>query len=416
MLVIALVRHLELPEGDIADCGIKKAVGKICILEALHCNAVFLIQLLRDSSGNAVQLHTVELRTIHAFGNKPHKIANAAGGLQHIAGLKAHVLQCAVHRLDYHGWRIEGRQRGFSCRRIFLIGKHILQLAIMGIFLLEEFREPAPAHIIGKHTLLCGCCQPVFRIQLVQELNGTDIVIEPFQRCAHADVVVLNSEVSSVLGVDLRVQHMRHDPGRLFHLRRRSERFFLVIQQGLRIGIGHNLAVFDCADGQSIQFLVGHGLRLLHILIRLRIVCDREFFHDLQQPVIQRIFFEPVIELFTSQLLVKQRELRIKEDDLLLVKRQQLVFLCADIDCIAEMIAVFLPGLRRRVQLIKGRLKGLCHIAVQRFQHGFAPCGQVGVVRNDRIHCFAHHGEDEVTLRSTGVHFLFAHAERTPAA
>ena len=142
---------------------------------------------------------------------------------------------------------------------------------------------------------------------------------------------------------------------------------------------------------------------------RLRIVCDREFFHDLQQPVIQRIFFEPVIELFTSQLLVKQRELRIKEDDLLLVKRQQLVFLCADIDCIAEMIAVFL-------QLIKGRLKRLCHIAVQRFQHGFAPCGQVGVVRNDRIHCFAHHGEDEVTLRSTGVHFLFAHAERTPAA
>ena len=136
----------------------------------------------------------------------------------------------------------------------------------------------------------------------------------------------------------------------------------------------------------------------------------------MQQPVIQRIFFEPVIELFTSQLLVKQRELRIKEDDLLLVKRQQLVFLCADIDRITEMIAVFLLGLRGRVQLIKGRLKGLRHIAVQRFQHGFAPCGQVGVVRNDRIHCFAHHGEDEVTLRSTGVHFLFAHAERTPAA
>ena len=80
------------------------------------------------------------------------------------------------------------------------------------------------------------------------------------------------------------------------------------------------------------------------------------------------------------------------------------------------MKAVFLPGLRGRVQLIKGRFKGLCHIAVQCFQHGFASCGQVGVVRNDRIHCFAHHGEDEVTLRSTGVHFLFAHAERTPAA
>ena len=149
---------------------------------------------------------------------------------------------------------------------------------------------------------------------------------------------------------------------------------------------------------------------------RLRIVCDRGFFHDLQQLVIQRIFFEPVIELLTRQLFVKQRELCIKEDNLLLVKRQQLVFLCADIDCIAEMIAVFLPGLRGRVQLIEGRLKRLCHIAVQRFQHGFASCGQVGVVRNDRIHCLAHHREDEVTLRSTGVHFLIAHAERTPAA
>ena len=81
-------------------------------------------------------------------------------------------------------------------------------------------------------------------------------MIEPFQRRAHADIIALDLEVGSVLGVDLRVQHMRHDPGRLFYLRRRSERFFLVIQQGLRIGVGHDLAVFDGADGQSIQFFV----------------------------------------------------------------------------------------------------------------------------------------------------------------
>ena len=149
---------------------------------------------------------------------------------------------------------------------------------------------------------------------------------------------------------------------------------------------------------------------------RLRIVCDKGFFHDLQQLVIQRIFFEPVIELLTRQLFVKQRELCIKENYLLFIKRQKLVFLRTDIDRVTEMIAVFLSGLRWRVQLIKGRFKGLCHIAVQRFQHGFASCGQVGVVRNDRIHCFAHHGEDKVARRNTGVHFLIAHAERTPAA
>ena len=164
MLVVALVRHLELPEGDIADCSIKEAVGKVCILKALHRDAVFLIELLGDSPGNTVQLHAVEFRTIHAFGNKPHEIADAAGGLQHIAGLKVHVLQGTVHRLDHHGRRIEGRQRGFSCRRIFLIGKHILQLGIMGIVLFEELRETAPAHIVGKHALLGGCRQPAFRI------------------------------------------------------------------------------------------------------------------------------------------------------------------------------------------------------------------------------------------------------------
>ena len=138
VLIIALVRYFELPEGDIADCSVKEAVGKVCILKALHRDAVFLIKLLRNSPGNTVKLHAVEFRVIHAFGNKPHKVADAAGGLQHITGLKVHVLQGTVHRLDHHGRRIEGRQRRFSCRHIFLIGKHILQLGIMGIVLLEE--------------------------------------------------------------------------------------------------------------------------------------------------------------------------------------------------------------------------------------------------------------------------------------
>ena len=126
----------------------------------------------------------------------------------------------------------------------------------MGIVLFEELREAAPTHIVGKHALLGGCRQPAFRIQLIQKLNGTDIVIEPFQRRAHADIIALDLEVGSVLGADFRMQHMRRNPGGSFHLRRRGERFFLVIQQGLRIGIGHNLAVFDCADGQSIQLLI----------------------------------------------------------------------------------------------------------------------------------------------------------------
>ena len=95
----------------------------------------------------------------------------------------------------------------------------------MGIVLFEELRETAPAHIIGKHALFCGGCQSVFIFQLFQKLDSSDIVIELFQRCVHADFIVLDSEVGSVLGVDLRVQHMRHDLGSPFHLWRRSKMF-----------------------------------------------------------------------------------------------------------------------------------------------------------------------------------------------
>ena len=43
MLIVALIRHFELTERHIADCGIKEAVGQIGVLKALHGNAVFLI-------------------------------------------------------------------------------------------------------------------------------------------------------------------------------------------------------------------------------------------------------------------------------------------------------------------------------------------------------------------------------------
>ena len=84
------------------------------------------------------------------------------------------------------------------------------------------------------------------------------IILERNWSCAagEADIIALDLKVGSVLGADFRMQHMRHDLGRPFHLRRRSERFFLVIQQGFRFGVGHDLAVFDGVDGQSIQFFV----------------------------------------------------------------------------------------------------------------------------------------------------------------
>ena len=50
MLVIPLVRHFELPERDVAHRRVKEAVRQLCILKALHGNAVFLIKLLCNST------------------------------------------------------------------------------------------------------------------------------------------------------------------------------------------------------------------------------------------------------------------------------------------------------------------------------------------------------------------------------
>ena len=50
MLVVAGIIDLDLPEGDVADGGVKEAVGNVGRLKALYGDAVLLIKLLSDSS------------------------------------------------------------------------------------------------------------------------------------------------------------------------------------------------------------------------------------------------------------------------------------------------------------------------------------------------------------------------------
>ena len=137
VLVIAFVRHLELTEGDIAYSRVEKAVRKVGVFKALHCNAGVLIKLLGDPAGNAVQLNSIELRACHRLRYKPHEIAYAAGRLQHIAGPEVHILKCAVDRLDNDRRRIKRRQRGLSGRSVFIFCQKLLQFLIMGIVLFE---------------------------------------------------------------------------------------------------------------------------------------------------------------------------------------------------------------------------------------------------------------------------------------
>ena len=76
--VIPLILHLELSERDISDCDIKKAVRVCGVFKSRDRNVLPLIQLLRDTTGNAVKLHTVKTGFTHALRHKSHKVSDAA--------------------------------------------------------------------------------------------------------------------------------------------------------------------------------------------------------------------------------------------------------------------------------------------------------------------------------------------------
>lgn len=112
--VITLILHLELSERDIADCDIKETVRVCGVFKSRDRDILFLIQLLRDTTGDTVKLHTVKTGFTHAIRHKSHKVSDAAGRFQNVAAGKAHIFKCFVNRLDDDGRRIKSRQSGFS--------------------------------------------------------------------------------------------------------------------------------------------------------------------------------------------------------------------------------------------------------------------------------------------------------------
>ena len=226
VLVIAFIRQLEIAEGDIADGHIKKAVRQLRSLEALDSNRGCLIELLCDAPGDSVQLHAEDTGVGHALRLHAHKVADAAGGLQQVPVLKAQILQRLIHGADHDRRSIEGGQRGLSCRGKLLVGQHRPQLRIMQVVLVEIVRQTAPAHVLRQYALLDAVGQPMLTLQLLQKLDGADVVIKAIQRRTHADIVLFNTEVEAALCGDLRVEHGRSQLGARLRRRRGKYGFF----------------------------------------------------------------------------------------------------------------------------------------------------------------------------------------------
>ena len=120
VLVERPVRHLVIAKRHIADGDIKK-IFAVRLFKARDLDSRIGIELPRHAAGDAVQFHAVESALAHAFRQHTEEIANAAGRLQYVAALKAHVAQGFIHCSDNHRAGIVGVQGRAARRRIFLI-------------------------------------------------------------------------------------------------------------------------------------------------------------------------------------------------------------------------------------------------------------------------------------------------------
>ena len=135
----------------------------------------------------------------------------------------------------------------------------------------------------------------------------------------------------------------------------------------------------------------------------------------MQISIIQRVLRKLLEELLSGHFLVDQWKRRVKETDFIFTQRQQLVLLHPDKHSETKLKTVFFLGRGRRIQFVVGRLQRLCNIAIERGQHYLTASSQTRVFCDDCLHCLAHHRQDEISLRSPGVHLFLADAKGLPA-
>ena len=151
-LVVSPVVDLILSKGHVAD-GKVEEIPPVGGFKACHGNVRLGIELLCDSAGDAVQLHTVQAASLHLLREKPEKIPDAHGRLQDVAGLEAHVANGFIDCLDNRGAGVVGVQGRCSGRGVFFGRKRRIKLRkfVFPVILafIKSVRKPAPAHIAG---------------------------------------------------------------------------------------------------------------------------------------------------------------------------------------------------------------------------------------------------------------------------
>ena len=201
--IIPLVRYFVIAERYVAHNTVKKAVWELHRFKALHCNLVFLVQLLCNAARNAIQLHAVHPNLFHAVRHQTHEIADTAGRFQYIAFGQSHIAQGFIHCLDDRRRSVKRIQSTGTGFLVLICREQGLQFGILfrpfRIVFIERLRNTAPANIPGKDFLFLRCGLPLLCIQRLQHPNGFHIGFILCFRPSCAEIIVRNTEVHRLL-------------------------------------------------------------------------------------------------------------------------------------------------------------------------------------------------------------------------
>ena len=178
-LIIPAVDDLILSKRHIADGKVKEVVRQVGFFIPCNLDFCFLVKLLRNAPGQAIQLHAIQLGIvgIELAVPVPEERADTHAGFQHIAAHTADMLQGAVHGVNDRRRCVKGCQGGFPRGGIFVLGQKGFQLFVLGVPVIlagvKGICQTAPAQITSQNVLFLLTCR---------RTTGCHALLDFFQR------------------------------------------------------------------------------------------------------------------------------------------------------------------------------------------------------------------------------------------
>ena len=103
VLIVVLIVHLVISEGNVADNHIKAVILKCSLFKALYLNIRTGIELLCDPACQVIKLNTMKLAATHTLRHNSEEIADTHCRLKDFSFFKANIRKSFIYGIDYNG-------------------------------------------------------------------------------------------------------------------------------------------------------------------------------------------------------------------------------------------------------------------------------------------------------------------------